>query len=147
MNKKPNSSYKDKIISSTKSPSENLHRSSSPSAFSVKAPQVDYSSPEENTKKAIALTEAGAGRPIVYKRIGEGLNAAKRVLDSDDMGNPIYREEPDMMLRLKYAELAARMWGDLKDTTVAVGVQVVLSKEEESLLSAYRSDGPKRFNS
>jgi len=100
---------------------------------------------EELSKKAIALKEAGVTRKEMYTCLAEGLKATKKSMDADGEGNPVLKEEPDLLIRHKYLDTAARIYGDLKDSTVAVAVGVNLSPEEKNLIDAYRKDvGVKR---
>lgn len=95
---------------------------------------------EQLTKKDLALEKAGVTRPLLYSRLTEGLNAVKKRIGSDDCGEPIEIEEPDLIIRHKYLDTALRVFGDLKDNSVAVGVSVNMAPEERALLDAYRKN-------
>lgn len=84
-------------------------------------------------------SDAGVTRPLVYKRMFEGLNATKKVTELLD-GRMIVTEEADMTIRHKYLDTALRVLGDLKDSgvNVGVGVSVKVSKQESELLEAYK---------
>lgn len=65
---------------------------------------------ELETPKVRAMTKAGASREASYKAIADGLRARKVSVQKD--GSTI--DEPDHQVRLKAAEMIARMNGDLK---------------------------------
>lgn len=101
--------------------------------------ELDAVSPEDNSKKVIALKKAGVTRELIYSKLYEGLNAVRVKIDSDERGEPVEVQVPDLIIRHKYIDTAARIYGDLKETNVSVGVQVNVSKEERELLDAYKN--------
>lgn len=110
-------------------------------------PTVVDSFPADNQssiseQKLKSLTKAKVTRPLVYERLYEGLNAVKRYVDADDKGDPVLREEPDLLIRHKYLDTALRVFGDLKPdgVQVGVGVNVGLSSGERELLEAYKRE-------
>lgn len=79
----------------------------------------EFSNPPDRQQiKETAMLSAGVTRAKLYEKIFEGINASKKITDSDEMGNPVLREEPDLIVRHKYIETALRVLGDLKPDSV-----------------------------
>lgn len=93
-------------------------------------------------KKLRALEKAGVTREKMYDRLAEGLDYGVWVTDADDMGEPVRVFKPDLLVRHKYLETAAKIYGDLRpDGNVQVGVGVNvggMSREEREIVESYR---------
>lgn len=92
------------------------------------------------TQKEESLYKAGVTRRKVYERIGELLNATKRVVGYDSRGMEVVSEEPDLGRRKEGAELAMRAFGDSKEF-LAVNTQVNNVMDVKAIVEAIAKAG------
>lgn len=91
-------------------------------------------------QKEESLYRAGVTRRKVYERIGELLNATKRVVGYDSRGMEVVSEEPDLGRRKEGAELAMRAFGDSKEF-LAVNTQVNNVMDVKAIVEAIAKAG------
>lgn len=91
-------------------------------------------------QKEESLYKAGVTRRKVYERIGELLNATRKISSTDDNGIPQVTEEPDLQRRKEGAELAMRAFGDSKEF-LAVNTQVNNVMDVKGIIEAINRGG------
>lgn len=91
-------------------------------------------------QKEESLYKAGVTRRKVYERIGELLNATRKISSTDENGVPQVTEEPDLQRRKEGAELAMRAFGDSKEF-LAINTQINKVMDVKAIIEAIKSNG------